>query len=104
VEKAGTTGRAFGRNRSIRIAPIKGPVSYAVALHELGHLIAPDATGRKHSRLLKELRAWKWAKDNAREWSDRMDTAMQDALRSYLHRAERHHWPIPPEIYQLVEV
>lgn len=102
-EKQGTSGRAFERTRMIRITPVKGVVSYAIALHELGHLIADGASGRKHKRLDKEMRAWQWARANGLVWTDRMDDTMQKCLQSYLRRALRHHWPIPPRIYQMIE-
>jgi hypothetical protein len=102
-EKGGYAGRAYDRDRRIKITPVRGAVSYAMALHELGHLIADGASGRKNQRLVKEMRAWQWARKHAAIWSDRMDATMQTSLRSYLHRARRHHWPIPEDIYQLVE-
>jgi hypothetical protein len=103
TEKTGTSGRAWGRSRQIRIAPVRGPVSYAVALHELGHVIAPCASGRRYPRLQKELRAWLWAREHAIEWTDRMDKEMQRSIGIYLDRARRRRWPIPQEIYQYVE-
>lgn len=97
TEKKGTTGRAFEWSRTIRIAPVRGDVSYAIALHELGHLVEPQATGR-YPRLLKEWRAWQWAMRNATQWSPRMEHTRRKCLRAYLTRAHRHHWPIPSEL------
>ena len=103
VEMRNTTGRSWGVERRVKILPVAGPVSYALALHEIGHIVAPGGFGRKYSRLDKEMRAWRWAREQAIEWTDRMDGYMQKCLWSYLRRARRHRWPVPAEIFQLVE-
>lgn len=94
---------AYHESRRIRIAPVAGPVSYATALHELGHLVAQGASGPQHSRLIKETRAWKWAMWAALEWTDRMDSEMQRSLGVYVDRGKRRGWPIPAEVYRLLD-
>lgn len=52
------------KRRVIRVPAIRGPVSYWVALHELGHHVA---RGRSSGgRIDKELVAWRWAAAEAR--------------------------------------
>ena len=46
------------RTQAIRIPPVRGQVTYFVALHEIGHLIGP---GRSGTRLEKEAAAWRFA-------------------------------------------
>ena len=42
----------------IRIPPVRGQVSYFIALHEIGHLVGDGRSGR---RLEKEEAAWRYA-------------------------------------------
>jgi hypothetical protein len=67
-ERRTSGGRAITFRRSprrvIKVAPIRGPVSYWVALHELGHLMARRRTSG--GRIDKELVAWEWAVAEAR--------------------------------------
>ena len=60
-------GRLSARGRAIRwrggriaisIPPIRGQVSYFIALHEIGHLVG---RGRSAPRLEAEANAWVWA-------------------------------------------
>lgn len=81
-------GRAWHRTRKIRTRHVKSDVTYALALHELGHILEPR--GHRGPRLDREVAAWQWAKANAKEWTDKMDAYMQKALRSYLAWSERH--------------
>ena len=46
------------RSLEIRIPPVRGQVSYFVALHEIGHLVGVGRSGR---RLEKEEAAWRYA-------------------------------------------
>lgn len=79
-------GRAWRKERRIKIRPVKSAVTYAIALHEIGHILGPRQTG---TRLCKEVGAWEWARANARVWTDAMDATMRKALLSYLKWAER---------------
>lgn len=54
-------GIAYRRERLITVPEIRGPVSYFVALHELGHIVGPNP----RLRLSQEVAAWKWALDNS---------------------------------------
>ena len=68
VESATRTPKAqlFKGNgrRVVVVPPIRGMSSYLVALHELGHHLAPRAMSG--TRLVRESLAWTWAIDNAR--------------------------------------
>ena len=102
----GASGRAYGREQRIVISPVRGPVSYAVALHALGHLIATGAAGPQHKQLIREILAWRWARRAALEWTERMDAAMQRSLGVYVRRLERRrrHIEIEPEAYFLLRL
>jgi hypothetical protein len=57
-------GIAYRRRREITIPPIKGQVTYLLALHELGHIaIRPEPP----LRLAQEAAAWRWALANTIE-------------------------------------
>ena len=55
-------------SEEIYITPIRSELSYAVALHELGHVLGPHQSSR--CVLVRERAAWKWAKRNALVASD----------------------------------
>ena len=62
---ASARGRAIrwrGGRREISVPPIRGQVSYFIALHEIGHLVGP---GRSAPRLESEANAWLWALDHS---------------------------------------
>ena len=46
------------RRLEIRVPPVRGQVSYFVALHEIGHLVGAGRSGR---RLEREEAAWRFA-------------------------------------------
>lgn len=72
--------------RRIIIKPVKGRVSYFVALHELGHHLAP----RPKTRLEQEVVAWRWALDNCVELpTPGVWKMIARCLDSYEARAER---------------
>ncbi len=86
VQSHSRGGRASRRKRIIWVRPVKTAITYAVAMHEIGHILGPRQSG---NRLDKEVGAWEWAKANATEWTAAMDATMQRSLRSYLAWAER---------------
>jgi antirestriction protein ArdC len=63
----------------IETAPIRSNISYAVALHELGHLLGEH----QHSTraLVREKWAWRWARNNALVWTVAMERYAVGALR-----------------------
>ena len=71
---------SFWDNR-ICVRHITTKARYAVALHEIGHLV----TGTKsHPRLYQEGAAWAWAREHALCWTPSMQREMLTGLRSYL--------------------
>ncbi len=54
----------------IFIPPVKSEVSYATALHEIGHLLGRDQYD--DYRMVREIEAWIWARENALVWTPRM--------------------------------
>lgn len=67
---------ALPRHRIVRVAPITDETLYAVALHELGHLIAPAGFVRSSTtssslalRQHEEDCAWEWAEYHALLWT-----------------------------------
>ncbi|MEI8374616.1 MAG: helix-turn-helix domain-containing protein [Planctomycetota bacterium] len=77
-------GIAFRAHRYIKIPPIKSEITYATALHEIGHIIGNMQDG---DRLEHEVGAWEWAKDNAIAWSERMEKDMRKCLNTYVREA-----------------
>lgn len=94
VVKHSRSGAAWRKSRRIAIRPVKTAISYAVALHEIGHILGPQQSG---TRLMKECGAWLWAHDNAMTWTDAMEKAMQKRLRSYVAWAQRHKTAAKPD-------
>src|SRR5438552_7059868 len=100
---SGGRGSAIRRGRRgwatlhIRIPPVRGQVTYFVALHEIGHLVGP---GRSVTRLEKEAAAWRWTLANSIvELSDHARRSAGRRLRSYVTWAEhRRHRRRPPAI------
>ncbi len=87
--------RGGKRTKAIRIPPVRGQVTYFVALHELGHLVGPGRSGR---RLEKEAAAWRWALASSLvQPTDACRRRIGKRLRSYLTWAElRQHRRCPP--------
>lgn len=102
IELTGSSarGRAIrwrGGGLEISIPPIRGQVSYFVALHEIGHLIGP---GRSAPRLEAEANAWVWAlRNSAFEPTPATRRSIVKRLRGYLAWAEnRQYRRVPPRI------
>jgi len=75
------------RRLEVRIPPVRGQVSYFVALHEIGHLVGDGRSGR---RLEKEAAAWRFALHEALvEPTDATRRRIGRRLRSYVTWAER---------------
>jgi hypothetical protein len=68
--------------RQIMISPVRSHLSYATALHELGHLLGSHQDPTLPS-MVQEVDAWNWAKNNALMWTPAMHRDMMKALRSY---------------------
>lgn len=79
-------GRAWTKSRKIAVRPVKSFITYAIALHEIGHILGK----RSGCRLERERQAWDWAKTNALMWTSVMEKAMVSRLQRYLAWAKRH--------------
>jgi hypothetical protein len=87
-------GRAFQRTREVHLPPVRSATTYALALHEIGHIVA-KTSGR---RLDQEAQAWQWAEQNSIEWTEPMIKKAARCMKSYLRWCERRKgaW-IPPQ-------
>lgn len=94
--------------RAILIAPVIDESTYAAALHEIGHCVAPmgmitaehgSLTMRTHNvvstlrdmrlQLEEEMAAWEWARHYAIEWTELMTAVERMSLNSYIVYARR---------------
>jgi hypothetical protein len=73
--------------RVVLVRTITEEMSYAVALHEIGHLASPTGvlTGERTARLqlTQEDAAWTWARHYALEWTPAMERLAQYAEGTY---------------------
>lgn len=102
IELTGSSarGRAIrwrGGRLAISIPPIRGQVSYLIALHEIGHLVGP---GRSAPRLEAEANAWLWALEHsAVEPTQATRRSIVRRLDGYLAWARnRQYRRVPPRI------
>jgi len=84
----GRGGVAQFKRATVRIRPVKSAVTYAMALHELGHF-GVGSISRKVGRLSEEGAAWRWAMSHALEWTDAMDAKMRKSITSYFRGYDR---------------
>lgn len=97
----GARGRAEVQRRNgtrvtaIRIPPVRGQVTYLIALHEIGHLVGP---GRSGTRLEREAAAWRYAlRESLVRPTEATRRRIGRRLRSYATWAElRQHRRRPP--------
>ena len=102
IELVGSSarGRAIrwrGGRIAISIPPIRGQVSYFIALHEIGHLVGK---GRSAPRLEAEANAWIWAlQRSAVEPTTATRRSIVRRLEGYLAWAQnRQYRKVPPRI------
>ena len=69
----------------ICIPPIRSAISYATALHEIGHI--KGRYQRSRSAMVRERWAWHWARANALIWTPATERNAYDALTRYAARA-----------------
>lgn len=86
----------------VACAPIIDETTYAVALHELGHMIAPTGAVRhlvsgdtRNLQLLEEEAAWTWAKHYALIWTAPMVAVVSYSLNSYRNARREAPRPAP---------
>lgn len=84
--KPGTSGRSWRKTRSVRLSPVKSEITYAIALHEIGHILGDYPK----TRIDKEVAAWQWAKTYALTWTPTMQAAAVKRLGNYIAWSRRH--------------
>lgn len=96
-------GVALPEWRVVLVRSISDESSYAVALHELGHLCAPlgilaagEGGPNDPARIakLQEANAWEWARHFALEWTELMEHVARWAEDTYTPPAP----PAPPPV------
>src|SRR5258708_39773715 len=75
----------MGGGEEGRGAPIKSGISYATALHEVGHILGRHQ--HSNSTMVRERWAWHWARVNALIWTPAMEQSARKALEWYAPRA-----------------
>lgn len=92
-----TAARSWRKTRRVRLERVQGASTYAIALHEIGHVVGPQG-GR---RLEKEAQAWRWAQENAIEWTEGMSRLAARCIETYLKWCERKRgaW-VPPKNHE----
>jgi hypothetical protein len=75
----------------ITLPRVKSPISYAVALHELGHICGRYQRSRRV--MVRERWAWAWARKNALIWTPRLERYATEALSWYAARQRHYDWP-----------
>jgi hypothetical protein len=69
------------RQREIWIRAVRSPRAYAVALHEIGHILGRYQLSR--ATLVRERHAWDWARRNALQWTSAMQRHADWCLEHY---------------------
>ena len=91
-----TRGLADPEGRSITTPAVTDEATYAVCLHELAHVVDPDADSRQYPHHIAggcriavggELGAWRWAHAHAKVWTQPMQDRMYASLLSYRRHA-----------------
>lgn len=80
------SARAYRKTRHVKLPPIKSEITYAVALHEIGHIVGDQP----RTRIDREVAAWQWAKTYSLVWTPKMQAAAVRRLESYLVWSRRH--------------
>ena len=70
-----------GELLELQLPAVRSAVSYATALHEIGHVKGRHQKSR--SVMVRERWAWRWAKENALIWTSAMDRSATKALAWY---------------------
>lgn len=80
-------------DRRVFIRPIRGTITYAVALHEIGHCQTFERAGWTYAVESPEMRmmnaealAWQWAREKALLWTRSMHLTMLHSFNSHRKR------------------
>lgn len=88
-------------SRSIQVQPVVDAITYAIALHEIGHIVAQRKAGIGinggdlddpmfvYDVLTEEHAAWEWAESVALDWPVEMAHIRQLAMTNYLRILDR---------------
>jgi hypothetical protein len=79
-KRSGLRGEAALEVNEIWLPLVKSRLSYAVALHEVGHMLGRHRWS--HYMLTRERDAWRWAKAHALVWTKSMEA---ERVRCLLH-------------------
>jgi len=63
------------------LAPVRSALSYATALHEIGHWKGHHRNSR--NVMVRERAAWQWARKNALIWTEAMERCAAKSLAYY---------------------
>jgi hypothetical protein len=85
--KRGRQAMALSEAEEITIPPIRSVLSYATAMHEIGHILGRHQTSRRV--MVRERWAWNWARANALVWTPAMERQARNGLARYAPRAPR---------------
>src|SRR5262249_41385169 len=55
----------------LQLPPVRSAISYATALHEIGHVLGPHQNSRR--AMVRERWAWQWARSLALVWTPTME-------------------------------
>lgn len=91
-----TRATASASLRMIWIPEVRSPISYAKALHEIGHVVLRHTNDRDRNVLTREGEAWQWARDHALIWTDTMEeracrwaTSYVEGMRRRIERGDK---------------
>jgi hypothetical protein len=76
-----TEARAAYEIEEVWIPKIKSAISYATALHEIGHIRCRHRASRLI--MVRERDAWRWAKSHALIWTETMESQRETSLAWY---------------------
>lgn len=82
--KAATAARSIFADRCIYAPRITSDLLYAIALHEIGHLVVASRRGQ----LLDEAAVWAWVRDCALIWTSELDGLVAHCLGAYVQKYE----------------
>jgi hypothetical protein len=69
---------------NVQTPPIRSAITYATALHEIGHILGRHQNSRRS--MVREVWAWRWARTNALAWTPAMERHSRAALVWYADR------------------
>jgi hypothetical protein len=68
----------------LQLPPVRSAISYATALHEIGHVLGQHQNSRRV--MVRERWAWQWARSLALVWTPAMERHATKSLDGYARR------------------